>query len=134
VRPTKYIDEKSDAPERGILQQLFGLRRLKPYLWPAGKIGFKIRSIAALVLTVASQFVIVGSPFLLGRAIDQTEIAANSATQQLTFLIIAFVLGYGGLRLFATLLSEGREYIFAYASTLAALSFGKADGAVEPYY
>ena len=72
-----------------------------------------MRSILALTLTVASQFVIVGSPFLLGRAIDQIEIAEGNMLEQMSVLIIALVLGYGGLRLLATLFSEGREYIFA---------------------
>jgi ATP-binding cassette subfamily B protein len=113
VRPSKNSHENEDVPERGILQQLLGLRRLKPYLWPAGNLGFKMRSILALTLTVASQFVIVGSPFLLGRAIDQIEIAEGNMLEQMSVLIIALVLGYGGLRLLATLFSEGREYIFA---------------------
>lgn len=113
MRPTNRSYEKDDAPERGILLQLLGLRRLKPYLWPAGNLGFKVRSILALILTVASQFVIVGSPFLLGRAIDQIGIAEANLVQQMSVLIIALVLGYGGLRLLATLFSEGREYIFA---------------------
>jgi len=113
VRPTRHSDEKDEMPERGIFQQLLGLGRLKPYLWPVGNIGFKLRSILALVLTVGSQFVLVGSPFLLGRAIDRIEIAAASLPQQISFLIIMLVLGYGGLRLLATLFSEGREYIFA---------------------
>ena len=70
MRPSQNTDEKDDVPERGIFQQLLGLRRLKPYLWPKGNISFKLRSILALILTVAGQFVIVGSPFLLGRAIS----------------------------------------------------------------
>ncbi len=113
MRPAEHSDEKDEAPESGIFQQLLGLRRLKPYLWPAGHLGFKIRSILALILTVASQFVIVGSPFLLGQAIDQIELAEATLTQQLTILIMALVVGYGGLRLLATVFSEGREYIFA---------------------
>ena len=113
MRPSRNTDENDDAPERGIFQQLLGLGRLKPYLWPVGNWGFKLRSILALALTIASQFVIVGSPFLLGRAIDRIEMAEASMTQQLSLLIIALVLGYGGLRLLATLFSEGREYIFA---------------------
>jgi len=113
VRPTPNIAANEDAPERGIFQQLIGLRRLKPYLWPAGHIGFKIRSILALILTVASQFVIVGSPFLLGRAIDEIEMAEANLAEQMSVLIFALVLGYGGLRLLSTLFSEGREYIFA---------------------
>lgn len=113
VRPTQNSDEKDDRPERGIFQQLLGLKRLKPYLWPAGHVGFKIRSLLALLLTVGSQFVLVGSPFFLGRAIDNIENAAETLPQQLSLLIIALVLGYGGLRLLATIFSEGREYIFA---------------------
>jgi len=100
-------------PERGIFQQLKGLWRLKPYLWPDGNIGFKIRSIIAVLLTVASQFVIVGAPFLLGRAIDATELAEETAVTQITVAIIALAVGYGALRLLSTLFSEGREYIFA---------------------
>ncbi len=65
------------------------------------------------MLTVGSQFVIVGSPFFLGAAIDRIELAAATPAQQMSFLIIVLVLGYGGLRLLATLFSEGREYIFA---------------------
>ena len=113
MRPTRHSLENDERPERGIFQQLLGLGRLKPYLWPSGNIGFKIRSIFALLLTVGSQFVIVGSPFLLGRAIDKIEFAAATPAQQISVLIIALVLGYGGLRLLATLFSEGREYIFA---------------------
>lgn len=113
VRPSRNMTEKDDAPERGIFQQLLGLGRLKPYLWPAGNIGFKVRSILALLLTIAGQFVIVGSPFLLGAAIDATEVAGDSLQTQISVMIIALVLGYGGLRLLATMFSEGREYIFA---------------------
>lgn len=113
VKPSQNMTENDDAPERGILQQLIGLGRLKPYLWPAGNFSFKLRSILALVLTIAGQFVIVGSPFLLGAAIDAAELAEDSLQSQLSILIIALVLGYGGLRLLATVLSEGREYIFA---------------------
>ncbi len=113
MRPTKNITDNDDIVERGIFQQLLGLRRLKPYLWPVGNIGFKIRSMLAVVLTVASKFVIVGSPFFLGHAIDQIELASASVPQQITVLIIALVLSYGGLRLLATIFAEGREYIFA---------------------
>lgn len=113
VRPTRHSDENDAAPDRGIFQQLLGLGRLKPYLWPAGNIGFKVRSLLAVFLTIVSKFVVVGSPFLLGRAIDQIEIASATLPQQISFLIFALVLGYGGLRLLARIFSESREYIFA---------------------
>lgn len=113
MRPTRDIAESAEMPERGILKQLLGLGRLKPYLWPAGNFGFKLRSIVALALTIGSQFIIVAAPFLLGASVDATNDVMASTTQQLTLMIIALVLGYGGLRLLATLFSEGREYIFA---------------------
>jgi len=112
VRPSRNTDTE-DVAERGIFQQLLGLARLKPYLWPKGNIGFKLRSMLAVVLTVVSKFIIVGSPFFLGRAIDQIELASATFPQQISLLIFALVLGYGGLRLLSILFSEGREYIFA---------------------
>jgi ATP-binding cassette subfamily B protein len=113
VRPTQQISEKDDALERGIVQQLRGLGRLKPYLWPKGNFGFKVRSILALLLTIAGQFVIVGSPFLLGAAIDATQLAKDNLQTQFSIMLVALVLGYAGLRFLSTLFSEGREYIFA---------------------
>ncbi len=112
--PDHTAPDPDTAIERGIFKQLLGLGRLKPYLWPEGNVNFKVRSVIALVLTIASQFVIVGSPFLLGRAIDSIELASDAGfTAQLTLLMVGLILGYGGLRLLSILFSEGREYIFA---------------------
>ncbi|GGX69084.1 metal ABC transporter permease [Litorimonas cladophorae] len=111
--PDHTAHPSDDTAERGIFKQLLGLGRLKPYLWPAGNVGFKVRSIIALILTVTGQFVIVGAPFMLGRAIDATDVAKASAAEQVTFMIVVMALGYGGLRLLSILFSEGREYIFA---------------------
>ena len=114
MKPSQDTDDKDDAPERGIFRQLAGMGRLKPYLWPAGNLGFKVRSILALIFTMVGQFVIVGSPFLLGQAINELKVVQDGGVStQLTALIIGLILGYGGLRLLSTLFSEGREYIFA---------------------
>ena len=113
MRPSSTGTDEDRGPDRGIIQQLLGLRRLKPYLWPKGNLSFRVRSILALFLTIASQFIIVGAPFMLGRAIDATDLAQASSQTQLGVIIIGFTLGYGGLRLLSVLFSEGREYIFA---------------------
>ena len=113
MRPSSTGTDEDKGPDRGIIQQLLGLRRLKPYLWPKGNLSFRVRSILALCLTIASQFIIVGAPFMLGRAIDATDLAQASSQTQLGVIIIGFTLGYGGLRLLSVLFSEGREYIFA---------------------
>ena len=113
MRPSSTGTDEDKGPDRGIIQQLLGLRRLKPYLWPKGNLSFRVRSILALCLTIASQFIIVGAPFMLGRAIDATDLAQASSQTQLGVIIIGFTLGYGALRLLSVLFSEGREYIFA---------------------
>ena len=113
MRPSSTGTDEDKGPDRGIIQQLLGLRRLKPYLWPKGNLSFRVRSVLALCLTIASQFIIVGAPFMLGRAIDATDLAQASSQTQLGVIIIGFTLGYGGLRLLSVLFSEGREYIFA---------------------
>ena len=113
MRPSSTGTDEDRGPDRGIIQQLLGLRRLKPYLWPKGNLSFRVRSVLALCLTIASQFIIVGAPFMLGRAIDATDLAQASSQTQLGVIIIGFTLGYGGLRLLSVLFSEGREYIFA---------------------
>ena len=105
VRPSRNTDEKDNAPDRGIFRQLLGLGRLKPYLWPAGNIGFKVRSVLAVILTIISKFVIVGSPFFPGHAIDQIKIASATVPQQISLLIFALVLGYGGLLILCYLLA-----------------------------
>ena len=113
MRPSSTGTDEDRGPDRGIIQQLLGLRHLKPYLWPKGNLSFRVRSVLALCLTIASQFIIVGAPFMLGRAIDATDLAQASSQTQLGVIIIGFTLGYGGLRLLSVLFSEGREYIFA---------------------
>jgi len=126
VPPDNTAPNLNDAPERGIFQQLLGLRRLKPYLWPEGNLGFKLRSVIALFLTVAGQFILVGAPFLLGHTIDAAAAAQQTVPQQLTIMIIALTVSYGGLRLLATLFSEGREYIFAPVAQSAQRSVATA--------
>ena len=103
------------------MEQLGGLWRLKPYLWPAGNLGFKLRSIAAILLTILGKIVLVGSPFFFGWAVDVVNKSVVDAQPwgQVWTGIIAFILGYGLLKLFAVFVTEGREYIFAPVAQFA---------------
>ena len=60
----------SKAQEQTIRYQLASFMRLWPYLWPADKPSYKLRTFLALIFTIAGQFVVVLAPFFLGRAID----------------------------------------------------------------
>ncbi len=100
--------------EEKLSYQLKSFFRLWPYLWPKGRLSFKIRTFAALVLTITSQFVLVGAPFLLGQAQDRASAAANKGQSwsEAWLFVGLFILGYGSLRFFSVLVSEAREYFF----------------------
>ncbi len=101
--------------ERSLRYQLKSFGRLWPYLWVKGNAGFKLRIIAALMLTIAGKFFLVGAPFFMGAAIDAVTAAKDGGFElsKVWWGIGIFILGYGGIKLFSTIINEGREYIFA---------------------
>ena len=119
---------ESESKEQSLIHQLRGLWRLKPYLWPDGNLEFKLRSLAAIILTIFGKVVLVGSPFLFGWAVDAVNVAANAGTPwaQAWTAIIGFAIGYGLLKLFAVLVTEGREYLFAPVAQFAQRSVATA--------
>ncbi|MGJ8563206.1 MAG: ABCB family ABC transporter ATP-binding protein/permease [Alphaproteobacteria bacterium] len=110
MRPTQH----STPSEETLSYQLKSFFRLWPYLWPKERLSYKFRTFAALLLTIASQFVLVGAPFLLGRAQDNASAALKDGQgwHEAWLFIGAFIFGYGALRFFAVLVSETREYLF----------------------
>ncbi len=106
---------KNEIDEREKLSsQLKSFHKLWPYFWAKGEIGDKIRIVAALVFTVAGQFILVGAPFLLGLSVDAVRKAqeSQSAISDGWLYIVALVFGYGGLRLLSIAISEMRIYLF----------------------
>ena len=101
--------------ERSLRYQLKSFGRLWPYLWVKGNAGFKIRIIAALLLTITGKFFLVGAPFFMGAAIDAVTSAKTGGFDfsKAGWGIGVFILGYGGIRLLSVMINEGREYIFA---------------------
>ena len=101
-------------PEEKLAYQLKSFARLWPYVWPKGNLGFKVRTITAILFTFAGQFLLVGAPFLLGHAQD---LVTESLGQGLSFSAIAvaamfLIGGYGGLKFLNVLINEAREYLF----------------------
>ncbi len=107
--------------EEKLLTQLKGLLRLKPYLWPDGNWAFKLRTLSAIILTITSKVLAVGSPFLFGWAVDATAKAQGLGQSwgAVWIGVIGFVVGYGALKLLSVMLTEGREYIFAPVAQFA---------------
>jgi ATP-binding cassette subfamily B protein len=126
---SKSYDQRIEAmKEQTVGEQLRGLGRLKPYLWPDGNLEFKLRSVFAILLTIAGKFVLVGAPFIFGWAVDAVNEARQSGDlwQEVMVSIFAFIIGYGLLRIVSVILTEGREYIFAPVAQFAQRSVATA--------
>ncbi len=120
---------KHDTPsEQSLGYQLKSFFRLWPYLWPKDKLGFKVRTFLALILTIAGQFILVGAPFFLGRSVDAVKNSegVTSVFSQAGLMITALILGYGGLRFVSILISEMREYLFTPVGQFAQRSVATA--------
>ena len=114
--PSSPLRESSDTPhEQTLRYQLKSFWRLWPYLWPKDNPSYKLRTFAAILLTIAGKFIIVGAPFFLGRSVDTVKAAidAGSVWNDAGLFIMALIFGYGGFRLLSVLFNEAREYIFA---------------------
>ncbi len=116
-RPFDPAAQKTD----GLWQQLKSFGKLWPYLWPNDKPSYKVRTFAALIITITSQFVLVLGPFFLGWAVNAVEAAIDKGQvwQDAWLYIASLILGYGGFRLLSTFFNEAREYIFAPVGQLA---------------
>ena len=110
MRPTRH----DNVSEQKLSYQLKSFFRLWPYLWPKDRPGYRLRTLIAFILTIVSQFVLVGAPFLLGQAQDNATLALNAGRQwgEAWLFIGLFIIGYGLLRFLAILVSEAREYFF----------------------
>ncbi|MGB3457308.1 MAG: ABC transporter ATP-binding protein/permease [Litorimonas sp.] len=107
--------DATEVEERGLLEQLSALRGLIPYILPPGDTGAKIRTAIALILVTVSQFILVGAPFLLGRAQREVSeaVGREDSFSEVGLFIAFFILGFAGLRVLSVLFSEAREYVFA---------------------
>jgi ATP-binding cassette subfamily B protein len=119
-KPQRSFDA-SEQKTDGLWIQLKAFGKLWPYLWPDDKPSYKLRILAALIITITSQFVLVIGPFFLGWAVNAVEAAVDKGElwQQAWIYIASLILGYGGFRLLSTLFNEAREYIFAPVGQLA---------------
>jgi len=114
--PVMPPDNSTEAPpEQSLRYQLKSFWRLWPYLWPKDKPTYKIRTLLAMIFTIAGQFIVVAAPFFLGRAIDAMNLKIEDIGlgNAIGGGILLLIFAYGGFRLLSVMLSEGREYVFA---------------------
>ena len=85
------------------------LRALMPYMWPPGEFELKARVVIAIVLLVAAKGATVAVPWVFGRAVDSLDhpVSADIAVP------LAFLIGYGLLRVGQQGFAELRDFVFA---------------------
>jgi ATP-binding cassette, subfamily B, heavy metal transporter len=88
------------------------LRRVVPYLWPAGQGWVKRRVVAALALLVLAKLVGFSTPYLYKLAVDRLGGAAPEPGQMLMLGAIGLTVAYGMARLGAVLGNELRDMVF----------------------
>ncbi|MFQ5347910.1 MAG: metal ABC transporter permease, partial [Rhodothalassiaceae bacterium] len=100
---------REEEPRAG---QLAVLRRLVPYLWPAGRWDLRLRVLTAAFLLIAAKLVTVYTPFFYKRAVDLLEDPAARAIAVPAALLAA----YGMARFLAVALAQLRDWVFTRVS------------------
>ncbi|KNC74057.1 hypothetical protein SARC_13386, partial [Sphaeroforma arctica JP610] len=93
------------------------VKKLAKYLWPKGKVGLKVRVIAALGALVFAKVINVMTPFYFKQAIDELNIDVSGATVNVVFTTAgALIISYGLARLGASFFGELRSALFTAVS------------------
>ena len=89
------------------------LRRVAPYLWPAGQGWVKRRVVAAMGFLVLAKLVSVLTPYIYKLAVDSLAgEAGNDPGMQMGLGAVGLVVAYGLARLGAVLFGELRDAVF----------------------
>ncbi|MEM9011775.1 MAG: ABC transporter ATP-binding protein/permease [Pseudomonadota bacterium] len=90
------------------------IRRVLPYLWPAGRRDVKLRVLGAILALVAAKVATVSTPFFFREAVDRLAPSADHAPTALLLAAgpVALVVGYGLFRLLAVAFAQLRDVIF----------------------
>lgn len=102
ARPIIDADSVQGKPE------LSTLKRLTPYLWPAGQPGLKTRVVMALMFLVGAKAVTVFTPFLYKDAVD----ILSGDDPNALYLPLALIASYGVARFMAIAFAELRDLAF----------------------
>jgi ABC-type transport system involved in Fe-S cluster assembly fused permease/ATPase subunit len=109
MRRTSAVHGSSPGGETSQWQTM---KRLLPYLWPAGRLDLKIRVIIALVLLVGSKLVTVVTPYAFKAATDALA-QKDGAMIALLAVPVFMVLAYGVGRILMVVFAQLRDAIFS---------------------
>ncbi|SEM81886.1 ATP-binding cassette, subfamily B [Loktanella fryxellensis] len=88
------------------------IRRVAPYLWPAGDTTARTRVVLAIVVLLASKVIAVGTPFLYKAAVDALSGEVRDDATLIALGAVWLTVLYGVSRLATTGLQQLRDVIF----------------------
>ncbi len=88
------------------------IKRVIPYLWPAGNTNVKVRVVAAMVALFASQIIAVLTPQFFSQAVDVMAPEGATAATYLGLGAVGLTLAYGMSRLLSVGFQQLRDVIF----------------------
>lgn len=94
------------------VQGLNVIRKVAPYLWPAGNTAVKIRVVASMAALLLSQVIAVLTPQLFSQAVDSLAPEDPTSVTFLGLAAVGLTLAYGIARLLSTGLQQLRDVIF----------------------
>ncbi len=109
-RVTKTVLSSDSSEQHGTGWQT--MRRVAPYLWPAGEGWVKRRVVAALSFLLFAKLVSITMPYLYKRAVDALVGTAPDAAGLLGVGAVGITVAYGLARFGSVALGEMRDWIF----------------------
>ena len=88
------------------------IRKVAPYLWPAGETGVKVRVVLALAMLLVAKLISVATPLFYKHAVDALSAEADPALR-LGMGAVGLTVAYGMARLMNVGLSQLRDAVFA---------------------
>ena len=88
------------------------IRKVAPYLWPAGETGVKVRVVLALAILLVAKLISVATPLFYKHAVDALSAEADPALW-LGMGAVGLTVAYGMARLMNVGLSQLRDAVFA---------------------
>ncbi|WP_458790239.1 ABCB family ABC transporter ATP-binding protein/permease [Yoonia sp. MH D7] len=109
----RHLAQTDTNPTDTRVQGLNVIRRVMPYLWPAGDTGVKIRVVTSMLALILSQIIAVVTPLFFSQAVDALAPEEPTAATYLGLGAVGLVVAYGFTRIMAVGLQQLRDVIFA---------------------
>ncbi len=108
---TTVSDARISGQEKG--SGMRTIRRVIPYLWPAGHPWVKRRVVLSMLVLILAKLISVGTPFFYKAAVDALSDGNSSSAAMLGYGAVGLTIAYGIARLMNVGFQQLRDVLFA---------------------